>query len=535
EKGEVTHFVAVKEDITERKKVEAAILESEERFRLITDTIEEVFWLATPEQDRVFFVSPAYERIWGVPVHTVYDDPKSFTKPIHKDDLEKLRLGLERRKAGLPFVNEYRLVAPDGTIRWINDRGYPVKDAKGKVIRYAGIAQDITEAKKLEERFLRAQRMESIGTLAGGIAHDLNNILAPILMGCELLEMDLPAQKKREMVANMQACAERGSEIVKQVLSFARGSEGNRSPVQPRHLIKDIAKIITETFPKNIRLFQRLDSPLMEIVCDPTQIHQVLLNLCVNARNAMPSGGELTLSASNMEIDEHFASMQPGAKPGSYVLIKVTDTGTGIPTEVADKIFDPFFTTKEVGKGTGLGLSTVLGIAKSHEGFVNVYSEPGKGTTFRVYLPAVVNDGAGASAKIAKEELPAGHGEMILVVEDEPLILAATRHVLEKYGYRVLGARDGAEAIAVYIQNQKDVAVVLMDMMMPVMGGLATIHAINRAAPGVKIIGTSGLWSKEQISNLNAIGVKYHLVKPYKTAVLLTTIHAILHQEPAEF
>jgi PAS domain S-box-containing protein len=529
ENGEITHFLAVKEDITERKQAESLIRESEERFRLITSSIEEVFWISTSDLSRMVYVSPAYEQIWGMPARTAYENPKSFLDSIHPEDVEKVVTSLDRKKTGQPFVIEYRIVRPDGAIRWINDRGYPVKDAEGRMSRYAGVAQDITEARKLEERFLRAQRMESIGTLAGGIAHDLNNILAPILMGCELLTMDLPEEKKKELLANMQSCAERGSEIVKQVLSFARGSEGRRIRVQPRHLIKDVEKITSETFPKNIRLFLRLDSPLMEIVCDPTQIHQVLLNLCVNARDAMATGGELTLSAGNQEIDEQFASMQPGAKPGPHVLIKVSDTGTGIDPEVLDKIFDPFFTTKEVGKGTGLGLSTVLGIVKSHGGFVNVYSEPGRGSTFRVYLPAVAAASPGISGENESEDRPCGNGETILVVEDEPLILSATRYVLESHGYHVLDAMDGAEAVAVFVQHQNNVAAVLMDMMMPVMGGLAAIQALKRASPGVKIIATSGLWSKEQISSVNATGVTHVLVKPFKTEVLLTTLHKMLH------
>jgi CheY-like chemotaxis protein len=215
------------------------------------------------------------------------------------------------------------------------------------------------------------------------------------------------------------------------------------------------------------------------------------------------------------------------------VIFKVVDTGTGISPEVIDRIFDPFFTTKEVGKGTGLGLSTVLGIVKSHGGFVNVYSEPGKGTTFRVYLPAVTALNPEEEAENGEEKLPCGNGETILIVEDEPLILAAVRHILEGHGYHVLAARDGVEAMAVFVQNQKRLSAVLMDMMMPVMGGVATIHALNHAAPGLKIIATSGLWSKEQISTLNAMGVKHFLVKPYKIDMLLTTVAKILRGEDA--
>ena len=528
ETGKISHFLAVKEDITKRKEAEAAIMESEERFRLITNTIEEVFWLATPDLDRMLFVSPAYEQIWGNPVQHLYDTPMSFLDSVHPEDRQKLLSGLDRKNSGLPFFNEYRIIRPDGAIRWILDRGYPVRDAAGVVTRYAGIARDVTEEKQMEEHYLRAQRMESIGTLAGGIAHDLNNILAPILMGCELMDMDLPGQKKKELVASMKSCAERGSDIVKQVLSFARGTEGRRVRVQPANLVNDLAKIIGETFPKNIRFSQQAAPDLMEINCDPTRIHQVLLNLCVNARDAMPTGGNLALQASNIQFDAPAAALHPGGETGVYLVLEVADSGTGIPPELMVKIFDPFFTTKEVGKGTGLGLSTVLGIVKSHGGFVTASSEPGKGTSFKVYLPTVSPAPADQGAPDATRERLLGNGETILIVEDEPFMLTAAQHVLEAHGYRALCARDGAEAIAVFARNREKIAAVLMDMMMPVLGGMSTIHALLRTDPEVKIIATSGLWTNDEISSLNELGIDHILTKPFRTETLLKAIHGVL-------
>ena len=248
---------------------------------------------------------------------------------------------------------------------------------------------DLTERKKLEQQFLRAQRMESIGTLAGGIAHDLNNILAPILLSIGILKTTVTDPQAEMILETIEISAKRGADIVRQVLSFARGVEGERVEIQPKHLLKDLESIIHDTFPKNIRLEFSIPDETWTILGDPTQVHQILLNLCVNARDAMPNGGSLTVTVENRVLDEQYAAMNIQAKPGRYVQISVTDTGTGIPPDLVDKIFEPFFTTKELNKGTGLGLSTVMAIVKSHDGIINVYSEPGKGTTFKVYLPAM--------------------------------------------------------------------------------------------------------------------------------------------------
>jgi signal transduction histidine kinase len=309
--------------------------------------------------------------------------------------------------------------------------------------------RDITERRRLEQQFLRAQRVESIGTLAGGVAHDLNNILAPILMSIELLKATSDHPESRKILETIEVSAKRGADIVRQVLSFARGLDGQRIEVQLKHVFKDLENIIKDTFPKDIQLQFSVPNDLWTIFGDPTQVHQVLLNLCVNARDAMPNGGRLTIGVENAVLDEHYAAMNLQAKPGRYVKISVTDQGVGIPKDIINKIFEPFFTTKEPNKGTGLGLSTVLAIVKSHEGIVNVYSEVEKGTTLRVYLPAL-----GATADTPKEpreqpSLPRGNGEMVLVIDDEASVRTVTGQTLQAFGYRVLTARDGAEALAI--------------------------------------------------------------------------------------
>ena len=304
-----------------------------------------------------------------------------------------------------------------------------IRDDDGQPQSVLIINTDITEKKKIEAQFLRAQRMESIGTLAGGIAHDLNNILAPILMSIDILKDMSESEQALEILNTIDLSAKRGADIVRQVLSFARGLEGERIEIQPKHLLKDLEKIIKDTFPKDIKLRFTLPTDIHTIMGDPTQVHQILLNLAVNARDAMPNGGNLSVSAENCLLDEHYAATHLDARPGRYVMISVTDSGTGIEPELMDKIFEPFFTTKELSKGTGLGLSTVMAIVKSHGGVVNVYSEPSRGTTFKVYLPVMETLAEGFLARPEESGFPRGNGETILIVDDEDSILTITGQI----------------------------------------------------------------------------------------------------------
>ncbi|HEU0173485.1 MAG TPA: response regulator [Blastocatellia bacterium] len=402
-------------------------------------------------------------------------------------------------------------------------------DADGHKL-FTAIIRDITDKKRLESQFLRAQRMESIGTLAGGIAHDLNNVLSPILTAVELLQMRLADESSQRLLNILHTNAVRGGEMIKQVLSFARGVEGEHIPLQPTHLIKEIVKILADTMPKNIDITFSIDPDLSSVSGDATQIHQVLMNLCVNARDAMPQGGELRIEAENVEIDEHYARMNVEAKPGKYVSVGVIDTGFGISEQNLTKIFDPFFTTKEHGQGTGLGLSTVAGIVRSHGGFVNVYSEVGRGARFKVYLPAI-EAAQPAPAQPSRRDLPTGNGELILVIDDENAIREVARETLSAFGYRVMIASDGAEAMAVFAAHKDEVKVVMTDMMMPYMDGPTTIRALRRLDPKVKIIATSGLKAENKIADAAQLGVKTFLPKPYTAEKLLKTVAAALKEE----
>ncbi len=390
------------------------------------------------------------------------------------------------------------------------------------------INTDITERKKLEQQFLRAQRLESIGTLAGGIAHDLNNLLAPITMGVDLLKLFDPPPRSLPVIENIERSARRGTELVKQVLSFARGVEGARVTLQVRHILTEVESIATNTFPKNITVETRVPRDLWPVLADPTQLNQVVMNLCVNARDAMPAGGRLELAAGNAELDAQYAAMNRGMAPGRYVVIQVTDTGTGMPKEIIDRIFEPFFTTKELGKGTGLGLSTALGIVRSHGGFVNVYSEVGRGSTFKVYLPAHEAGEGPVADHHGVGPLPRGNGELILVVDDEASVLDITKQTLLAFGYRVVSAEDGAQAISCYALQRDEIALVLTDMMMPVMDGATLILALQRINPRVRIIAASGLKANQDVVRASSAGVKHFLPKPYSADVLLQLINQVL-------
>lgn len=390
------------------------------------------------------------------------------------------------------------------------------------------IMRDITEKRKIEEQFMRAQRMESIGSLASGIAHDLNNILSPILMSITMLKARANDPVTMEILSTIDTSAKRGAEIVRQVLSFARGVDGQRIAVDPRNTASDVEIFIRDTFPKNISFTSSIHDDIWTVMGDPTQLHQLLLNLCVNARDAMPQGGQLRIAAESVVIDDHAAALSSDAKAGPYIVFSVSDTGIGISPDVLDKIFDPFFTTKEFGKGTGLGLSTVAAVAKSHGGFVHVYSEVGKGTTFKVYLPAIKSAATDAAGEKING-MPRGNGEKILVVDDETAILTITGQTLQAFGYQVLTASNGAEAIALYARHRDDIAVVLTDMMMPVMDGATTIFTLRQINPSVKVIGASGLESSGKSATVAGVDIPYFIEKPYTAESLLCMLREVLN------
>ncbi len=426
---------------------------------------------------------------------------------------------------------EFRLVDLDSHIRWIAVKSsmFLVGGASSRnenrddrPIRTIGIHMDITEKKQLEAQFLRAQRLESLGTLASGIAHDLNNVLTPILAVAQLLPLRLPDldDRNQNLLKILESSAHRGVDLIKQILSFAQGIEGKHISIQPAHLLLDIQKIVEQILPKSISIERDIPADLATVSGDMTQLHQVLMNLCVNARDAMPQGGILRIEAVNLSLDDTFVRTHLSAKVGNYVKITITDTGTGIAPQILDRIFDPFFTTKEIGKGTGLGLSAVIGIIKSHGGFLDVQSQVNLGTQFQIYLPT---SNTPSQPHHNEAQLPSGQQQLILVVDDEIAISALIKTTLETYNYRVLTANNGAEAIAIYHQH-REIASVLIDMMMPVMDGLTTVTALHQLDPDLPIVAMSGISSVDSVAQAKRFGCRYFMPKPYTSRDLLQIV-----------
>lgn len=450
----------------------------------------------------------------------------TFQHITHVADLDADEENVRQLLAGEreTYQMEKRYIHKSGREVWILLSVSLVKDKDGAPIHFISQIQDITERKNLLRQFLRAQRLESIGTLAGGIAHDLNNVLAPITMAIGLLRPMIRDERGHGILDVIESSALRGAEMVGQVLTFAKGAEGETVEVNVSHVARDVLHIMEETFPKNIRVRCECDETPWSVRGDATQIHQVLLNLCLNSRDAMPGGGDIRIHIANQDIDSHYAGMNLEAEEGPYVRIDIEDNGTGIPPEIADRLFDPFFTTKEPGKGTGLGLSTSLAIVRSHGGFMRLYSEPGKGTVLRAYFPAG-SCKAAPPAPLAENPALHGSGELILLVDDEAAIRQICKQTLESAGYRVLLAAEGREAISIYQDCGRDIALVVTDMMMPVMDGTETIHALCDINPDVKILCTSGIRANED--NASACGGHF-LTKPFTADALLHAISRAL-------
>ncbi len=475
--------------------------------------------------NQILFWNKGAERLYGWKSEEVL--LKNTQDLLSKKDATQQEEALKATLESGAWQGELHKVTKDGREILLESHWTLVRDEAGNPKSILIVDTDITEKKQLEAKFLRAQRLESLGTLASGIAHDLNNILTPILAVAQLLPLKLPHldEQSQRMLLMLETNAKRGADLVKQILSFARGAEGKRTSVQLKHLLLDIEQIAKRTFPKTIEIESDIASELWPVSADATQLHQVFMNLVVNARDAMPHGGTLTISGANIHIDESYAKMNVDATVGSMVVITVSDKGVGIPPEIIDRIFDPFFTTKEVGKGTGLGLSTVLGIVKSHGGFVEVSSQVGVGSQFKVYLPASEDSLMQAAIEL---ELFSGNGELILVVDDETAIREITKATLESHNYRVLTASDGIEAIAQYAECMDEISLVLMDMMMPTMDGAIASRTLRKMNPQVEIIAMSGLTSSDAIANATSIGIKEFLPKPFTAKELIAVLQQSL-------
>ena len=524
-KGQVTTELLVRSIryAIERHRTEQKIREQAALLDVATDAILLRDW-----DDKILFWNQGAERLYGWKAEMVLGKKARellYVQPLQQIE-EAQRILLETGE----WQGELNQITQDGRSIIVSSRWVLLYDDHQKPKSVLVVSTDITEKKLLEAQFLRAQRMESIGTLASGIAHDLNNILTPVLAVSQLLQIKLSTidQRDQELLNIVATNARRGAALVKQVLSFARGVEGKHTSLQIKHVLWEVQQIIQETFPKSITLQTSIPENLWIVTGEPTQLHQVFMNLCINARDAMPEGGLLRITATNCSIDESYTQMNLDARVGSYLMITISDTGTGMPPEMIDRIFEPFFTTKEIGQGTGLGLSTAIGIIKSHGGFIDVKSVIGQGTQFKIYLPAV---NAAESPEDKDQEIPMGENEMILVVDDESAIREISKVSLESHNYRVLTASDGIEAITIYAQHKYEIDLAIVDIMMPSLDGAVTIRTLQKINPKIKIIAVSGLMSNSQLNTNSISGINLFLSKPYTAKELITAVHQALHSK----
>jgi two-component system cell cycle sensor histidine kinase/response regulator CckA len=507
-------------DVTEAARYRQQIEQQSQMLDQVSDAVSVI-----DLQGRITYWNQAATRVFGwTPEDVLGRDGHEL---LYRGD-PKLFEEMQRETiARGSWAGELSKVTRAGKSVVVEHRRTVLRDESGVDKGYLCIDIDITERKKRERASRRSQRLESIGTLAGGIAHDLNNVLTPILMGAKMLLSGRALQNRQGLLDTMVASAERGAHLVKQVLAFAGGIRGERRPVDIGRLIVETCSLMEHTLPKSIQIETTIDASVPRVLGDATEISQVLMNLCINARDAMPDGGILCIETTSALLNGNASQLNPDAHPGLYVLLKVSDTGCGMSSEILDRIFDPFFTTKEVGKGTGLGLATVQGIVKSYGGFINVYSELGRGTMFAIYFPSIgsVETAAGFSAESTDEW---GKGQTVLLVDDEALILQMTSAALAANGYSVLTARDGSAAISIYSQNHERISVVLLDMMMPGIDGLRTLEQLRRIDPKVVVVACSGLRTTQREIEVREYGAKAFLPKPYSEDQLLHAVSEAL-------
>jgi len=514
--GNFTSLMGIANDISQRKVAEEKI---REQARLIDEASESI--VVRDLTGVILMWNRGAEKMLG---WSAAEAAGQREWQLGKHEFKEFDAALAQVIVQGAWSGDFSLKTKDDRLIEVEYRWTLLRDGQGRPLKILSMSHDITGRKKMEAQLLRVQRLQTIGTLASGVAHDLNNIFAPILIGLPMVREEIRTGENCEILDLMESSILRGADIVRQLLLFGRGGETKRLPVNLARPLGDVAKIIRETFPRDIVLSVACPEDLWFVLGDATQIYQIFLNLAVNARDAMPHGGTLTITAENVQLDERIRTLSSRADPGPYVVLAVRDSGSGMAPEVLARVFEPFYTTKETGKGTGLGLSVVIGVVENHGGFIQVQSKPDDGTEFKIHLPALPDAAETTAVKQPEINLPTGHGEFILLVDDEPAILKIAGIILERNGYQLLVASNGAEAVEVFRQNEHQIHLVITDYSMPGMNGFTLAKTVKGIHAGVHVIISSGLGDALDEEKLRQAGIQLVLKKPYDTATLLNTL-----------
>ncbi len=533
ESGEVEFIFFSAIDVTEAKRAEEALRASEQRFRQVTENIDEVFWLTTPHKDEMIYISPAYSRVWGRSCESLREDPQSWLEAIHPEDRERVRVSATSMQGSGAYDLEYRIIRPDGAVRWVHDRAFPIRDSDGKVFRIAGVAEDVTDRRHLEDQLHQSQKMEAIGRLAGGVAHDFNNLLAVIQMACSVLLTNPDNSRDvQEGLQQVLAASERAANLTRQLLTFSRRDVTQARDIDLADVTGGMTRLLRRILGEDLALETRIAHGLPLVHADPGMMEQVIMNLAVNARDAMPDGGRLLISLDVVEVSPEDVAGHSGvgAVAGRFVRLLVEDTGCGIPADDLPHIFEPFFTTKQAGKGTGLGLATVFGIVERYNGWIDVTSEIGHGTTFAIFLPALAGTAAAAQRERPAAKMPAGK-ESILLVEDDPAVRRLARISLEHCGYRVHEAESAGMALEIWETLKDQIDLLFTDLIMPGgMSGRELAECLTERQPGLKVIYSSG-YSHDVIPSELRLNPGYNfLQKPYHLAEMAETVRRCLDE-----